>query len=597
MNPARVNAIFTILMAGYYFYSIPDNHASKVFAACSISLQKSKVMSIPAFGETYLFYFYLFNRTLVFPVLILVTLGYFLHTRKKKWLFLFLAVLLVGGFYAISQLSRAPIAAIIMRILVFLLLFYRGDVNLRKLVLAALLMLSYPLIVTMTYVSDRTILDGILAVVIRLTYTPAEDLYYYFEIFPTHHVYLYGETLIKPFLKLLELDYFYIENWVALYISPRGLDSAHANAAFISNFHADFGLPGVFVGGLITAMAIQWIQIKLFRWEKSVYNMTIFAVFIYSIWALNFGSITSVLFVNGVIPVFLLIFGLKFLTSIFNLTKPTKKITNGYQKTGELITLPYVEEEYLEQAVEAIINNGYPLENLDILIVDGESTDSTLFIAEKLAKKYEIVRVFNNPRKILASAWNIGIENCSSDFVIAGNAHAKIEKNHFSKLADLSLKHPADCYAPMLITHPQDDTAFGKAVGGMMSHKFGVGNSEFRTSTGGEPSYVDTAHLGAYRREVFLSGVRYNEEMVRSQDVELHKRLRFSGKKLLLCPSVKVHYYTRSNPKGFFKFGFINGYWVTKPMQFGTTIASLRHLIPSIFAAQAASSISTFYFF
>lgn len=241
------------------------------------------------------------------------------------------------------------------------------------------------------------------------------------------------------------------------------------------------------------------------------------------------------------------------------------------------------EEEYLEQAVEAIINNGYPLENLDILIVDGESTDSTLFIAEKLAKKYEIVRVFNNPRKILASAWNIGIENCSSDFVIAGNAHAKIEKNHFSKLADLSLKHPADCYAPMLITHPQDDTAFGKAVGGMMSHKFGVGNSEFRTSTGGEPSYVDTAHLGAYRREVFLSGVRYNEEMVRSQDVELHKRLRFSGKKLLLCPSVKVHYYTRSNPKGFFKFGFINGYWVTKPMQFGTTIASLRHLIPSIF--------------
>lgn len=241
------------------------------------------------------------------------------------------------------------------------------------------------------------------------------------------------------------------------------------------------------------------------------------------------------------------------------------------------------EEGYLQQAVEAIISNGYPLENLDILIVDGGSTDNTLCIAEKLSEKYEIVRVFKNPKKILASAWNIGIENSNSDFIIAGNAHAKIEKNHFSKLADLSLKYTADCYAPMLITHPQDDTAFGKAVGGMMSHKFGVGNSEFRTSTGGEPIYVDTAHLGAYKQEVFMSGFRYNEEMVRSQDVELHKRLRLSGKKLLLCPSIKVHYYTRSNPKGFFKFGFINGYWVTKPMQFGATIASSRHLVPLVF--------------
>lgn len=326
-------AAFTILITLYYFYSIPSIPFIELLQGSDpLSLAKSREEAFklldPRWGGTYLFYFYLFNRTLVFPVLILITLGFFLHTRKKKWLFLFLAVFFIGGFYAISQLSRAPIAAIIMRLLVFLLLFYQGDVNLRKLVFAALLMLSYPLIVTMSYVSDRTILDGIIAVLIRLTYTPAEDLYYYFEIFPTHHAYLYGETLIKPFLKLLELDYFYIENWVALYISPQGLDSAHANAAFISNFHADFGLPGVFIGGLITAMAIQWVQVKLFRWEKSVYNMTIFAVFIYSIWALNFGSITSVLFVNGVIPVFLLIFGLKFLTSIFNLTQPSKRISS-----------------------------------------------------------------------------------------------------------------------------------------------------------------------------------------------------------------------------------------------------------------------------
>jgi glycosyltransferase involved in cell wall biosynthesis len=243
------------------------------------------------------------------------------------------------------------------------------------------------------------------------------------------------------------------------------------------------------------------------------------------------------------------------------------------------------EEAYLQQAVEAIVKNGYPLNKLEVMIVDGGSKDRTIEIALSLAQQYEAVCVFDNPKKILAAAWNIGIENSNSDFIIAGNAHAKIEKDHFAKLAQLSIEHSADCYAPMLVTHPQDDTIFGKTVGDMMCHKFGVGNSEFRTTKGGEPRYVDTAHLGAYRNQVFLEGFRYNEEMVRSQDVELHKRLRLNGKKLLLCPSIKVHYYTRSNPKGFFKFGFINGYWVTKPMQFGTTIASARHLIPMIFVS------------
>jgi glycosyltransferase involved in cell wall biosynthesis len=243
------------------------------------------------------------------------------------------------------------------------------------------------------------------------------------------------------------------------------------------------------------------------------------------------------------------------------------------------------EEDYLEQAVEAIVSNGYPLDKIEILIVDGGSADKSIDIAQTLSLKYGFVKVFDNPRKILAAAWNIGIENASGDCIIAGNAHAKIEKDHFAKTADFLNSHDADCVAPVLVTHPQDNTNFGKAVGEMMCHKFGVGNSAFRTETDGEPQLVDTAHLGAYRKQVFEQGFRYNEEMVRSQDVEIHKRMRLAGKTFLLCPPIKVHYYTRSNPRGFLKFGFLNGYWVTKPMQFGVTVASLRHLVPLVFVS------------
>jgi oligosaccharide repeat unit polymerase len=319
-------SIFALCLACYYFYSIPSIPVLELMSGLSnpAELALSREMAFKLLDprwegdeSTYLFYAYLFLRTLVFPVLIVSLLGYALYTKRLKWALLFLAVFFVGSFYAVSQLSRAPIAAIIMRLAVFCLLFYRGNISTKTLIVIGAIMLIFPLIVTMSYVVDYTVLDALKAVFIRLTYTPAQDLYYYFEIFPNEHDFLYGQTLIKPFLKLLEFDYFYIENYVALYISPWGLDSAHANAAFVSNFYADFGIPGVLIGGTITGALIQWIQIFLFRRQKSIYNMTIFAFSLYAIWVLNFGSLTSVLFVNGLIPIFIFVFVIK---GIVNLT-------------------------------------------------------------------------------------------------------------------------------------------------------------------------------------------------------------------------------------------------------------------------------------
>ena len=317
--------IFSVSFTLFYFSQIPsipflDMIRGSDVASLTQSREDAFKLLDPRWGGgTYLFYIYLFLRTMVFPILITITMGFYLYTKKKKWLYLFLLVLLVGSFYAISQLSRAPIAAIIMRISIFLLLFHQGKINLKFVIIGFLLMVSYPLIITITYVEDRTIYEGIEALIFRLSYTPAQDLYYYFEIFPSVHEYLNGQTLIKPILKLLELDYFYIENYVARYISPGGLSSAHANAAFLSNLNADFGLIGVFIGTPIIAMLMQGIQISLFRKEKNIYNMSIFAFILYAIWVLNFGSITSVLFVNGVIPIFIFIWLIKIITSFFNL--------------------------------------------------------------------------------------------------------------------------------------------------------------------------------------------------------------------------------------------------------------------------------------
>ncbi|MAR96233.1 MAG: glycosyl transferase [Candidatus Marinimicrobia bacterium] len=251
------------------------------------------------------------------------------------------------------------------------------------------------------------------------------------------------------------------------------------------------------------------------------------------------------------------------------------------------------EEDYIANCIQAILDSDYPEEKKEIIVADGESDDNTLIIAKEFESNHRSVKVFNNPKKILAAGWNIGIRNSTGDILIAANAHAMIESSHLIECVENLDNTDADCVGPALVTHPQDKNLLGKSIATMMSHPFGVGDSTFRTGTSSEePVWVDTLHLGAYKKEVFEKIGLYNEELTRSQDKELHNRLLKFGFKMLLVPTMKVHYYTRSNPKGFFQYGFLNGYWVSKPWSLGTSIASLRHLVPMFFVITLILSFS-----
>jgi hypothetical protein len=263
-----------------------------------------------------MFYAFLFLRTLLYPFLILLTWGYYLCTRERRWLVLAVGTLALGGVYAAASIARAPLAAIVMRLMFFYYVFRGGHMGRRMTTVLVVAMLAFPVLVTgLAYGSDG-VSDAFLRVGKRFFYTPADDLYVYFEVFPRHVDYQYGGTLIKPLLKLFELPYFYIENFVYLYQFPNGVQTGHANAAFLSNLQADFGLVGVAFGSLLAGMMMQGGQLHLARQRKTILAAAVFAFMMYAFWVLNFGSITSVVGTNGVIPVLLMAWGVRVLTRV-----------------------------------------------------------------------------------------------------------------------------------------------------------------------------------------------------------------------------------------------------------------------------------------
>jgi hypothetical protein len=159
--------------------------------------------------------------------------------------------------------------------------------------------LTFPVAVTTLAYESAGALDGIRRVIFRLLVTPADDLYAYFLIFPDQVGFQWGGTMIKPIQTVLGLPNFYIENYVYRVISPDGLATGHANAAFPSNLYADFGLIGVLFGGVLVGALIQLVHVSLARRPKTVLTAALYSFMVYAFWVLNFGSVTSVLGTNG----------------------------------------------------------------------------------------------------------------------------------------------------------------------------------------------------------------------------------------------------------------------------------------------------------
>ena len=82
-----------------------------------------------------------------------------------------------------------------------------------------------------------------------------------------------------------------------------------------------------------------------------------------------------------------------------------------------IITVTYNAENVLEDTIESVITQTY--KNIEYIIIDGASTDSTLAIIEKYKER---IRVISEPDKGLYDAMNKGIKLATGDYLCFLNA-------------------------------------------------------------------------------------------------------------------------------------------------------------------------------
>lgn len=260
-------------------------------------------------------------------------------------------------------------------------------------------------------------------------------------------------------------------------------------------------------------------------------------------------------------------------------------ITGRLQTKITVVCPIYNEERYIASCAESILRQDYPHSNMEILFIDGISTDKTREILREYTSEYPIMRTLDNPKRTVPYAMNIGIKAAKGDIIIRLDAHARYPDNYFSTLVNKLHSLKADNVGAVCRTLPSEDTPKCKAIAAAMSSTFGMGDSHFRIGAR-KTMEVDTVPFGCYKKNVFEKIGYYDEELIRNQDDELNGRLKKHGGKIYLIPELVIDYFARNTirktGKMFYQYGLYKPL-VNKKIGMPATI---RQFIPPLFVLE-----------
>lgn len=249
-------------------------------------------------------------------------------------------------------------------------------------------------------------------------------------------------------------------------------------------------------------------------------------------------------------------------------------------ETVSIVIPVYNEEKYIEGLINSLLKQDYDKEKIEIIFVDGNSSDKTVeIINKKLANEKLQYRVMSNPKKITPKSVNMGIKEAQNDIIIRLDAHSEYPINYITKCVYYINNTDADNVGCLF--KAEGKTKIGKAIANVVSSKFGVGNSGFRIKE--NSGYVDTVPFGTFRKELFDKIGYFNEELIRSEDNEFNYRIRKNGGKVYLFNETEIIYYPRDTIYKLMKMGFQNGEWATYTGYIIPGTMGIRHFIPLLF--------------
>lgn len=255
------------------------------------------------------------------------------------------------------------------------------------------------------------------------------------------------------------------------------------------------------------------------------------------------------------------------------------------------------EENTMRSILEDILAQDYPHENIEVVLVDSASTDGTKKIMQEFADNnhnnkgvmhFKAVQVLDNPKKTQPAGWNVVLKAFTGEAIIRVDAHASIPSDFVRKNV-AALESGEDVVGGMRPNIVDEPTKWKETLLLAESSMFGSSIAPYRNNIG--KTYVKSMFHAAYRREVFEKVGLFNEKLIRTEDNEMHYRIREAGYKLMFDSQIISYQHTRSSLGKMLKQKYSNGYWIGLTSGVCPKCLSLYHFVPFLFVTAIILSV------
>ena len=234
------------------------------------------------------------------------------------------------------------------------------------------------------------------------------------------------------------------------------------------------------------------------------------------------------------------------------------------------------EEGYIDNCLQGICAQTGVAEPIEILVVDGMSSDRTREIVASWQARDPRVNLIDNRRQIVPTGLNEGIARARGEFIAIVSAHAEYAHDYLSECLRVQRETGADNVGGPAQAVGRD--SMQQAIALAFNSPYSSGGARWHDLE--HAGYVDTTSTGFYRRSKLIDVGLYDEELVRNQDDELNLRLTRSGGRIYQSPTIRYRYYPRDSLGKLFRQYFQYGYWKVRVIQKHRVPASIRHVVP-----------------
>jgi succinoglycan biosynthesis protein ExoA len=243
----------------------------------------------------------------------------------------------------------------------------------------------------------------------------------------------------------------------------------------------------------------------------------------------------------------------------------------------------YNEEATIGSLLEAIADQAFPLNHIEVIIADGLSTDRTREVVEEFCASHPqlTIHLVENPKRIIPAAINTALDHATGEVIVRLDAHSIPHREYITRCLEVLEKTGAANVGGAWEIIPSRQSWIARAIAVAASHPMGAGDARYRY--GGSPGEVTTVPFGAFRRDWIERVGRFNESLLTNEDYEYNHRIREAGGMIWFDPAIRSIYYARGDFGSLAGQYLRYGYWKAVMLLLYPSSIRWRQALPPLF--------------